>query len=92
MRAIALILTELITLARSQRVGFGGAVLLPPTEQQVQLFTTIEIVGLALVSLIGIIVLVRVWSYGRRPAAEDAYVAVGREHIHETGAGRAGYS
>jgi RsiW-degrading membrane proteinase PrsW (M82 family) len=92
MRGIALVLTELITLARAQGVGFGGAVLLPPTEQQVQLFTTIEIAGLALVSLIGIIVLVRVWSYGRRPPAEDAYVAAGREHIPETGAERAGYS
>jgi RsiW-degrading membrane proteinase PrsW (M82 family) len=92
MHGIALLLTEIITLSQAQRVGMGGAVLLPPTEQQVQLFTTIEIAGLALLSLIGIIMLVRVWSRGGHPAADRAYVAVGHDHVHETGAGHAGYS
>src|SRR5438874_5288703 len=39
MRGIALILTELLTIAQAQRIGVGGAVLLPPTEQQIQMFT-----------------------------------------------------
>jgi RsiW-degrading membrane proteinase PrsW (M82 family) len=92
MRGIALILTELITLAQAQRVGMGGAVLMPPTEQQVQMFTIIEIAGLAVVSLIGFAVLYRVWSNGRAAPADQAYSVVDHDHIHEAGAGHPGYS
>jgi hypothetical protein len=70
MRGIAMVLTELLTLAQAQRIGMGGAVLLPPTEQQVQLFTTIEMAGLAIISLIGLALLWRVWSKGCGPAVD----------------------
>ena len=88
MRGIALLLTELLTLAQAQRVGFGGAVLLPPTEQQVQLFTIIEIAGLGVVALIGFGVLYRVWSNSRRTSADQGYAAPGHDQLHETGAGQ----
>ncbi len=65
MRGLAMVLTELLTLARPQRVGIGRAVLQPPpTEQQVQMFTTIEMLGLAIISLIGLLTLRQLWSHG----------------------------
>jgi RsiW-degrading membrane proteinase PrsW (M82 family) len=65
MRGIAMLLTELITLTQAQSVGYEPTVLLPPTEQQMQLFVTLQIAGLAIVSLIGIVMLWRLWASGR---------------------------
>jgi RsiW-degrading membrane proteinase PrsW (M82 family) len=69
MRGIALLITELIAATQTTRVGYGGAVLAPPPEQMVQTFVTIEIGGLAIVSLIGLAILWRVWSSGGRQTA-----------------------
>jgi RsiW-degrading membrane proteinase PrsW (M82 family) len=62
MRAIALLLTELITTIQMQRPGVGGTVLAPPPDQVIQTFVTFQILGLAFISLVGLIVLWRLWS------------------------------
>jgi hypothetical protein len=56
-----------------QRVGFGGAVMAPPPEQIVQTFVTIQILGLAVVSLIGLLLLWRLWSVDRGAPANSPY-------------------
>ena len=61
-------------------------------QQQVQMFTTIEITGLVLISLIGFLVLRRVWLNGRGGPAEEAYSVIGHDHVHETSERRPGYS
>jgi RsiW-degrading membrane proteinase PrsW (M82 family) len=73
MRGIALLLTEIITATRMQRPGLGSAVLAPPPEQIVQTFVTIEILGLAVVSLIGLLLLWRLWSVDRGAPANSPY-------------------
>jgi hypothetical protein len=55
-------LTELITTIQMQRPGVGGTVLAPPPDQVIQTFVTFQILGLAFISLVGLIVLWRLWS------------------------------
>jgi RsiW-degrading membrane proteinase PrsW (M82 family) len=73
MRSIALVLAMLLTATPIERPGVGLVVLPPPPERLVAAMTTIEIVGLALISVIGLAVLMRVWSAGRSPGSEQTY-------------------
>jgi RsiW-degrading membrane proteinase PrsW (M82 family) len=75
MRGIALLLTEIITAAQVQRVGFGGQVLAPPPEQVVQTFVILQWGGLVVVALIGIALLWRVWHSAGDTLRERPYAA-----------------
>lgn len=61
MRGIAFVLTTIFTATPAQRLALIEGVSLPPTIKQVQVFLTIEIGGLVLVSLIGLAILWSLW-------------------------------
>lgn len=64
MRGIAFVLTALFTTTPAQRLALTEGVVLPPTIKQVDIFLTVEIGGLVLISLIGLAIL---WTLWRRP-------------------------
>lgn len=62
MRGIAIVLTELFAgLTAVQRQDLRLGMPLHPTAAQTQLFSTIELVGMALVSVVGLAILVHLW-------------------------------
>jgi RsiW-degrading membrane proteinase PrsW (M82 family) len=62
MRGIAMLITELIAARQTQQLGMTGVILAPLPEHVVQTFVTIEIGGLAAISLFGLALLWRQWS------------------------------
>ena len=69
MRGLAFVLTALFTATPAQRIAIMEGVLVPPTIKQVKAFLTIEIGGLVLISLCGLLMLWRLWhTPDRRPA------------------------
>ncbi len=66
MRGIALILTALLTATSPQQIAPDYGVLSPPTPEQVSTFVTFQFVGLAIIALISIMWLWRVWHEGGR--------------------------
>jgi RsiW-degrading membrane proteinase PrsW (M82 family) len=67
---IAVVLTYLLTGTPWQRQLLERGRLPSPTEDQVQLFTVLSLAGLAVVSLLGLGTLARVWQRTRREDAE----------------------
>ena len=61
MRGIALVLTELLTGTPTQRIALTSGVLLPPTPRQVETFTILQWLGLAIISIIGFLWLRSIW-------------------------------
>jgi len=61
MRGLALFIATLLTATPVVRPGIGVVLLPPPPEQLVSTMTTLEIGGLAVVSLVGLVLLWRMW-------------------------------
>jgi RsiW-degrading membrane proteinase PrsW (M82 family) len=61
MRGLAFVLTAVFTATAAQRMAIMEGMLLPPTIKQVKIFLAIEVGGLALISLIGLLLLWRLW-------------------------------
>jgi hypothetical protein len=81
MRGIALILATLFTSTPVVAPNAGVVFLPPPPEQLVATLTVIEIAGLAIISIVGLIILWRLWNGHREVAAERAYL---REPLRNT--------
>jgi RsiW-degrading membrane proteinase PrsW (M82 family) len=75
MRGIALLLTEVITATQVQEIPYGGIVLAPPPEKIMQTFVILQWGGLAVVSLIGLAILWRVWHSDAGQVTDRPYVA-----------------
>jgi len=61
MRGVAFVLTAVFTATPAQRIAIMEGVLLPPTIKQVKTFLAIEIGGLVVISLAGLLMLWRLW-------------------------------
>jgi protease PrsW len=72
MRAIALFLATLLTASPVALPGVGVVLLPPPPEQLVSKMTTFEIGGLAVVAVIGLVQLWRLWSASGRQVENSA--------------------
>src|SRR4030088_2437701 len=72
MRAIALLIATLLTATPVVRPGLGVVLLPPPPEELVSTMTTIEIGGLAVVSVVGLVMLWRLWAAARRAPASGS--------------------
>jgi RsiW-degrading membrane proteinase PrsW (M82 family) len=69
MRGVASVLTAVLTATPAQRIAMLEGEALPPTIKQAEVFLAIEIGGLVLISLVGLLVLWRLWhTPDRRPA------------------------
>ena len=65
MRGIAIVLTALLTATQAQRIALTSGTLPPPTEEQLDVFLVIEWGGTLLFSLVGLLVLWRLWRRSR---------------------------
>ena len=70
MRGIALVLATLLTAIPVERPGLGVVVLPPPPEQLVGAVVTIELIGLIIIGVTGLVLLWRLWS--REPDTRPA--------------------
>ena len=61
MRGLAFVLTAVFTATLAQRIAVREGMPLPPTIKQVEIFLAIEIGGLVLISLCGLLMLWRLW-------------------------------
>jgi hypothetical protein len=69
MRGLAFVLTTLLTASPALRIALMEGVPLPPTIKEVRTFLTIEVGGLVVISLCGLLMLWRLWrAPDRRPA------------------------
>ncbi|MHB8618172.1 MAG: PrsW family intramembrane metalloprotease [Chloroflexota bacterium] len=65
MRGIATVITAVLTAARAPRIAMTAGTLAPPAAGQVESFFAIEVGGLVVISVVGLVVLWRVWRAGR---------------------------
>lgn len=72
MRGIATVLTELLTTTPMQQIAVGMGQLVPPTARQVHTFEIIDWAGLVLISVIGLLVLRRIWR--RAPSVNNVAI------------------
>ena len=61
MRGLASVLTAVVTATPAQRIAILEGEALPPTMKQAEIFLVIEVGGLVLISLVGLLVLWRFW-------------------------------
>ena len=71
MRGIAFVLTVLFTATPAQRLALIEGIVIPPTIEQMRVFLSFEIGGLALISIVGLVIWWTLWRKGGRdgPAA-----------------------
>jgi protease PrsW len=71
MRGIAFVLSAIFTATPAQRMALAEGVLLPPTIKQVRTFLSIEIGGLAFISIVGFLTLWILWRRGAQTRTPD---------------------
>jgi protease PrsW len=76
MRGIAMVLTALLTATPAQERAFARGVMLPASMKQIQTFISVEIGGLVLISIVGIVILWRLWHAAGRAGTGPSEVAV----------------
>jgi protease PrsW len=67
MRGIAFLVTALLTVTAAQRAALMEGLLLPPTADQVKTVLVVEVGGLALIAVIGLVILWVMWRRAARP-------------------------
>jgi RsiW-degrading membrane proteinase PrsW (M82 family) len=67
MRGIAFLVTALLTVTAAQRAALMEGVLVPPTADQVKTVLIVEVGGLALIAVIGLVILWVMWRRAARP-------------------------